>query len=155
MRKSQNTLTKERQNCGFLSVKKSLTVLFCIVTSNKYSLQKMFVSLLCRKSLKCGSSKNCVLKACSQGTSVVYEHVLSVTTFAKKEVSNYKHLPGSNKINVKCTFSCQEKNSDNTDCISRLSSHYLPSKNRIKTGQIFTEKSQNHILKLKMQQFDV
>lgn len=60
----------------------------------------MFVSLLCRKSLKCGSSKNCVLKACSQGTSVVYEHVLSVTTFAKKEVSNYKHLPGSNKINV-------------------------------------------------------
>lgn len=67
----------------------------------------MFVSLLCRKYyLKCGSTKNSVLKACSQGTSVVYEHVLSITTFAKKEVSNYKYLSGSNKINVECTFPC-------------------------------------------------
>lgn len=48
----------------------------------------MFVSLLHMKSfLKCGSSKNYVLKTYSHGTSVQYEHVLSITMFTKKEVS--------------------------------------------------------------------
>lgn len=38
-----------------------------------------------KSSLKCGSSKNCVLKAYSQSISVLYEHFLSITIFTKKE----------------------------------------------------------------------
>lgn len=65
-----------------------LDVLFCVVTFNEYSLKKILVSLLHMKSfLKCGSSKNCVLKSYSHGTSVQYEHVLSIIIFIKKEVS--------------------------------------------------------------------